>query len=41
MSSVQFASVLAGLVFRANVWAIRGNVVTPDDDLAVVETDEP
>lgn len=30
---------VAGLVFRANFWAIRGNPVTPDDDLALAETD--
>jgi len=40
MSSVQFASVLAGLVFRANVRAIRGNDETPDDDVTLAEMGE-
>lgn len=30
----------AGLVFRANVWAIRGNDRTRDDDLAIADVDE-
>ena len=31
---------VAGLVFGANFWAIRGRIVTPDEG-AAVETDEP
>lgn len=31
---------VAGLVFRANVWAIRGNDETPDDDVTLAEMGE-
>jgi hypothetical protein len=31
---------VAGLIFRANVWAIRGNDETPDDDVTVTEIGE-